>query len=91
MMNRIKKAMENLWEFITASTIWIILTSKWFWIIVSLTLFGVLTPLIFILSLLYIPFPYNSLVIILLVICWGIVAGYKDWIISKKREEERRR
>lgn len=64
-----------------------ILTSKWYWIIVSIGIAVFLTPYILVLVILYLPSPFNAIMTIGIIIAWGIVAGYKDWIISKKKEE----
>jgi hypothetical protein len=66
-----------------------ILTSKWYWIIVILGILILLGPFILVWSILYLPTPLNVLATFALVIAWGIVAGYKDWILQQIREEKR--
>jgi len=74
----------------TLSTIWTIATSRWYWIIVTMTFAIVVTPFLLILLILSLPPPLNFLSTILVVIAWGVVAGYKDWIIAKAREEKQK-
>ncbi|MEM2522845.1 MAG: hypothetical protein QXW82_06830 [Candidatus Bathyarchaeia archaeon] len=64
-----------------------ILTSRWYWIIVLIGIAVFLTPYILVLVILYLPPPFNAITTIGIVIAWGIVAGYKDWLTSKKKEE----
>jgi hypothetical protein len=35
------------------------------------------------------PPPYNAIATFFLIIGWGIAAGYKDWRMSKEREEKK--
>ena len=65
-----------------------ILTSKWFWVIVVLGIFVVLTPFLFVLFIAMLPPPFNALATISVVLAWGIAAAYKDWILSKTKEEK---
>ena len=86
-----QKAINNRWLTIkNMGSIRSILTSKWFWIIVILCSLVVVTPFVCLLIILLLPIPLNALATIGIVIAWGIVAGYKDWILSKKGEEERK-
>lgn len=71
-------------------TITTILSSKWFWIIVIASLAVVITPLLYILFVLYLPPPFNTIATIGIFIAWGFVAAYKDWIMSKRREEKQK-
>jgi len=72
----------------TLSILWAILTSRWYWIIITVTSAIVITPFVIILTIISIPAPWNFVGTILLVIAWGVVAGYKDWIIAKAKEEK---
>lgn len=65
-----------------------ILTSKWYWIIVSIGITVFVVPYILVLVILYLPPPLNAIATIGIIIAWGIVAGYKDWLISKEKEKE---
>jgi len=66
-----------------------ILTERWLWIIILIIFLIIATPLAVLWIILNLPFPFNTIAIILLVILWGVVAGYKEWIIEKRKEEER--
>ena len=50
----------------------------------------VVTPFVCIMIILLLPTPLNALATMGIAIAWGIVAGYKDWILSKRGEEERK-
>lgn len=65
-----------------------ILKEKWLWIIVAALTMIVTIPLLVIWLILNLP-PYLRLVVTLCIIVLGAVAaGYKDWIVSKRKEEE---
>jgi len=64
-----------------------VLTEKWFWTVVILLTLIFVMPFVVILALVYLPFPLNTIVIIVILVCWGVAAGYKDWMTSKSKEE----
>jgi len=68
-----------------------ILSEKWLWIIIFAVIMIVAFPLLIVYIILLLPFPFNTLVTILLIIGWGIAAGYKEWIISKEKEQQKER
>lgn len=65
-----------------------ILNQRWFWIIVIAVVAVFITPFFIVSFILALPLELRLLATILLVVGWGIAAGYKDWIQSKRREEE---
>ena len=67
-----------------------LLSEKWLWIIIVAIIAIITTPLIVVYVILLLPFPYNTIATIALVAIWGVVAGYKDWIISKRKDEEQK-
>lgn len=67
-----------------------ILSSKWFWIIVLIGCLVLLTPFILVFIILLLPFPYNTIATAGIIVAWGIVAGYKDWVLAKKKEMEKK-
>jgi len=67
-----------------------ILTEKWLWIIIIVLSLILVLPLAIVLLILYLPFPLNTVAIACLIIGWGIAAGYKEWVISKRKEEKQR-
>lgn len=68
-----------------------LLFNRWLWIIIfgmSAILIG---PFIAVYGIFALPLSYRGLAIILIVIGWGIAAGYKDWVISKRKEKTKTR
>ncbi|MEM3699766.1 MAG: hypothetical protein QXL57_02720 [Candidatus Bathyarchaeia archaeon] len=65
-----------------------ILRSKYFWVIVIAGILVTLTPFLLVLALVWLPSPFNALATIGIFIAWGVVAAYKDWILSKIKESE---
>jgi len=65
------------------------LTEKWLWIIIGCLVLILVTPLIVLLVILTLPPILKVTATIILLIGWGIAAGYKDWIISKRKENKR--
>ena len=74
----------------TLSVLWSIVTSRWYWMIVAMAGAIVITPFLLIILIINLPSPLNFLSTILIVIAWGVVAGYKDWIIAKAKEEKQK-
>ncbi|MEM2703272.1 MAG: hypothetical protein QXR45_08935 [Candidatus Bathyarchaeia archaeon] len=65
-----------------------VLSDIWFWIIVISAALIILIPLVVIWTIFYLPTELKLVATICLVILWGIVSGYKDWITSKRKSEE---
>lgn len=66
-----------------------ILSEKWFWIVVlSVTLIFVM-PLLVVWTILHLDPTLKIVATIFLVVLWGVVSGYKDWIVSKRAGEEK--
>jgi hypothetical protein len=72
------------------SVLWSIVTSRWYWMIVAMAGAIVITPFLLIILIINLPPPLNFLSTILIVIAWGVAAGYKDWIIAKAKEEKQK-
>ena len=68
-----------------------ILTEKWFWIVVLLLSIVIVGALLLVYLIVLLPFPFNTILTILLVVGWGIAAGYKEWIMSKSKEKKERK
>jgi len=66
-----------------------ILSEKWLWIILLAVILIFTVPLVVVWVILNLPSEMRLFVTILIVISWGVVAGYKDWIIGKRKEEEK--
>jgi hypothetical protein len=68
-----------------------IIFQKWLWIIIlALTLISVL-PFIIIYVILFSPPPYNAIIVFSILACWGVVAGYKEWVLFKKNEQSKKK
>jgi len=67
-----------------------ILREEWFWIIVLSLIAILIFPFILIWLVLSLPPELRVIITIVLIIGWGIAAGYKDWLREKRREEERK-
>jgi len=65
-----------------------LLCSEWLWITIFGCIAVILFPYIVIFVLLQLPFPFNAIMFWLIIVGWGIAAGYKDWQLYKKKEEK---
>jgi len=64
-----------------------LLFNKWLWItIFSLSAVAV-GPLIVLSFILALPQELRGIATIMLIVGWGVAAGYKDWIIARRQEE----
>jgi len=61
---------------------------KWFWITVVSVFLVVSIPLIVVWGILNLPPEIRIIATVCIVILWGVVAGYKDWIVSKHQKSE---
>jgi uncharacterized membrane protein len=69
--------MSNLW------------TDKWLWITILSTLLVIVLPLVVVWGILNLPADMRIIATVFIIILWGVVSGYKDWILSKGREKEK--
>ncbi len=69
---------------------WVV-KEKWFWIIVIAVILVLVLPLAIIFLVLNLPPTVRMMVTIAIIIGWGVVAGYKDWLISKRQAEEKKK
>ena len=67
-----------------------VLKEKWFWIIVLAVSLVIGAPLLVVWVILNLPPLYQLLATVLLVVLWGVAAGYKEWVIEKRKEEEKK-
>lgn len=68
-----------------------LLGSKWFWIIVVLVSLVLIVPFTCILIVLSLPDPiWRALATVIIIACWGIAAGYTDWVLAKNKERRRK-
>ena len=66
-----------------------IFTDKWFWIILVGLLLVFLVPFIVVMAILNLPPVLRVFATVVLVLCWGVAAAYKDWV-KEKREQEKK-
>jgi hypothetical protein len=68
-----------------------ILKEEWYWVIVVAIILVLVLPLAIIWLILNLPPLARMMATIAIIVVWGIVAGYKDWLTSKRREEEKQK
>lgn len=62
--------------------------NTWFWITVLSVLLIVTVPFIAVWGILHLPPMWALVATIGIIILWGVASGYKDYVISKRRESE---
>lgn len=65
-----------------------LLTHKWLWIIIFGCIAAAVGPWTLIYLFVALPPPFNACVCLSIVFGWGIVTGWKDWILYKRKEEQ---
>jgi uncharacterized membrane protein len=65
-----------------------VLQDKWFWLIVVSIFLIIIVPFLVVWTIFYLSPELKIVAMIGLVILWGVVSGYKDWIVSKRKSEE---
>ena len=64
----------------------------WFWLIVIFATMIVSVPFIVIYVVLLLPPIWGpAFFMVAMIVVWAVVSGYKDWVISKRKEEEEKR
>jgi hypothetical protein len=66
-----------------------VIKEEWFWIIAVSAILILVLPLAIVWFILKLPPELAFIVTILLIIGWGVAAGYKDWLVARRREEEK--
>jgi hypothetical protein len=67
-----------------------IFQEKWFWIIVLVMISIILLPFIIVGVILNLPSPELRLVATIgIVLSWAVAGAYREWLKSKREEEER--
>lgn len=83
---------KHLKIFVIPIDMWIALTwifsEKWMWIIILGIIAIITIPLITVWIILKLPPALRLVATILIILGWGIAAGYRDWVLSKRREAE---
>ncbi len=65
-----------------------VLSDRWFWIIIVSAALIIIIPLIVVWTIFYLPPEVKLVATICIIILWGVVSGYKEWVISKRKSEE---
>lgn len=66
-----------------------IIKTKLLWLIILSAIAIIILPLFIIWFLFVLPDTVRIVATFLIIIGWGIAAGYKDWILAKSKEEEK--
>jgi len=64
-------------------------SDKWLWITIISAVSIVAIPLIVVWAILSISPELRIVATVAIIILWGVVSGYKDWVISKRQESEK--
>lgn len=67
-----------------------IIYDKWFWFTILSVIAIIVLPLIVVMFLIQLPGELKLISMIALIVIWGIVSGYKDWVIARRKENEQR-
>jgi hypothetical protein len=62
--------------------------NRWTWIVVVGLILILVVPLIVVWTIIELPPELRLVATISIILLWGVVAGYKDWVIAKRREQE---
>jgi uncharacterized membrane protein len=68
-----------------------VMKEEWYWIIVISVILILVLPLAIVWFLLKLPPELAFVATILLLIGWGVAAGYKDWLMARRAEEEKKK
>jgi len=63
----------------------------WLWIIVFSLILIIVLPFAIIWFILTLPPELSFTATIIIIVMWGVAAGYKDWTIQKRKDEEKQR
>ncbi|MCJ7423387.1 hypothetical protein MUP01_03855 [Candidatus Bathyarchaeota archaeon] len=63
-----------------------IIHDKWFWFTILSVIIIIVLPLIIVLFLIQLPDELKLVSMIALIVIWGVVSGYKDWVIARRKE-----
>jgi len=67
-----------------------LLFNRWLWITVSCLALIALGPFFVLSFILALPQELMGVATLMLILGWGIAAGYKDWVIARRQEEKRK-
>jgi glucan phosphoethanolaminetransferase (alkaline phosphatase superfamily) len=64
-----------------------ILKERWYWFIVIGVVLVVVVPLLLVWVILSMDPIIRVIFTVLIILAWGLVSGYKDWLVSKRKEQ----
>jgi len=64
-------------------------SDKWFWITVVSIILIIALPLIVVWGILSLPGEVRLIATVAVILIWGVVSGYKDWVVSKRGQQAR--
>lgn len=65
-----------------------VMFDKWLWVTIFSVVLVIVGPLIIVWGILNLPTDLRIVATICIIILWGVVSGYKDWVLSKEREKD---
>jgi uncharacterized membrane protein len=68
-----------------------ILRERWLWIIIVAVILIITLPLTVIWLILNLPPTARLIVTIVIIMGWGVAAGYRDWLVARRKEKEKER
>lgn len=66
-----------------------IFSEEWLWLTILALIAILVLPLMIVWLILALPGELKLVATIVIVVGWGVAAGYKDWLVERRREEER--
>jgi len=66
-----------------------VLSNKWLWFTILSAVLVLVAPLVVVWFILQVSPELRVVATIAIVVLWGVVSGYKDWIVAKRREAEK--
>jgi hypothetical protein len=67
-----------------------LLKERWMWIVIVSIILVLAMPLIIIWMISNLPPTLRLVLTVAIILTWGIVAGYKDWLIARRQEENKK-
>jgi len=64
------------------------LLDRWIWIIAASVTLITVVPLVVIWFIVESPPEFRMIATVLIIVVWGVAAGYKDWVIARRKEQE---
>lgn len=64
-----------------------IIREKWIWIIISMCILVLVVPYALMWMILQMPDVLRAFLVWFIILGWGIAAGYKDWLMDRRKRE----